>query len=243
MDQLNSNGTRQRRNPGELEFSEMHRLDLPKSAYLTDFDSGVFTANERICSFVEEQNTFIEYAKAGWNVCAFKAIFDLKKANSSELEDALNLSPFSSVWAQHEAAKRLHCRFFIVSVNGRKKEPPYCFYEVMSDVVRQVGVLEYNETTRRKNATEFWVKLGLISASEAAQHLAAKEGNFEVEAIYLNEKNQFVKRYFSSFPNDKIANDKFKEGLTKLRASKTNALVTLRQLKENLWHLIKSERT
>lgn len=238
--ETNSNGTRARRKPGESEFCEMHRIDLPKKLYFSDFDSGLFTNNNKIYSFVDEQNTFIEYQKAGWNLCAFKAIFDLK--TESELEDAKSLQPFGAVWAQWQVAQRLSCRFFLVSYTGRKKEPPYVFWEVMSGVVRNVGTLEYTENNRREISTNFWVKLGLITKEEAAQHLKVEEGNFEVEAVYLNEKNQYEKRYFNSFPTIKIAEQKYLAGLQTLRASKTNAIMVMRQLKNNMWHLLKSER-
>jgi hypothetical protein len=237
--EVNDNGTRIRRYGGESEWGEMHRLDLPPQNLLTDLDSGIIGNDKKLYSLVDEQNTFIEYQRAGFNLCAFKAIFDLK--SKSDLNKALELRPFSSEWTQYQIAQRLNCRFFIVLTE--KKKPPFVFYEIMSGVVRNVGSLEYSKFDRREKATEFWLRLGLINKQEAEQHLRAKEGNYEVEAIYLDSKNQYIKREFGNYLTDKSANKKYEESISEFRQEKVNALVIMRIMKNNLWHMLRNERT
>jgi hypothetical protein len=225
---LTYNGTRERRLPGESEFSAMHRLDLPRRLYFTDFDSMLFSVDHKIYQAVEETNTFLEYTRP----LQFRAIFDLK--GPKELNDALLLAPYGSVWGQYQAAKRLNCRFFIISSD--KKKPPFTFYEVMSDVVRKVGILDYTTENRRENATAFWLTLGLINEDEAKEHLRPVTGNFEVETIHL-ENGHYKKREWLTFTDIKSADHHFNT----MVSSDANALIAMRVFKNSVWHMVKSE--
>lgn len=237
----NDHGVRVRRDGKGSGFGEFHRL-LPKHLGLSDIDNLIGIMDNRLLDITEkEDNTWIEYIK-NYSDCKFTAIFELKKANSNELNEALLCEPGRSVWAQYMLAMRLHCRMFIVSY-VHKKKPPFRFYEILGvHNVRDKGVLDFAEGEEKKKVSEFWQSLSLLTEEQVRLHLVEKANcAAEVEVILL-ERNQFKSRKFQMYPTMESATKDYNQFVDVYTKKGISALVTLRKQEAFKWVMVKNHR-
>ena len=64
----------------------------------------------------------------------------------------------------------------------------------------------------------------------------------EVDVCYLDTRGNFLSRKTVRYNTLDDASDIFRKTVIKLKAEKTPALITVRELKNNSWYLVKSER-
>lgn len=174
------NEVRPRRDGKGGDFGLAHR-ELPPFCGFTDIDLSLTLMGGNLLNGIDqEETTYVEYRTRNTK---FVALFELKQHGSQDLKEALMIVYGSSVWAQYIMAQRLNCRFFIVTVNGKKKSPPHDFYEVFSrgngeNYYKIVGTLDYTTETMKVQINNFWAKLNLITPDEA-----------RARVTYLSKKN------------------------------------------------------
>lgn len=124
------------------EFGKIHR-QLPKFCGLFDIDRMNATANLKL-ELKEEDSLFVEYAtNFNDSTCNFKAVFDIKKAHTKFVKEALNFKMGTASWAQLQLCKKIGARFFIIiGTNGIQ---PFNFYEI-----------EYNGTCVHKGELRYF---------------------------------------------------------------------------------------
>lgn len=246
------NGVRQRRDKKGTEFGEAHR-DLPAFCGFTDIDmSTCVMAGELRNGVEQEQGTFVEYRKLN---SRFVAIFELKQANSNDLKEGLEVRYGGTTWAQYIMCQRLKCRFFIVSVNGTKKSPPFVFYEVLPDGLKTRvtvrGTLDFTEENRMQNTVDFWKKIGLLTDTEVQAYLIEMNNFKKADVDYFEacinvncDKHGIHEHMmFEKFLTLKEAEAKYDEYINSYRGKITKPTIcSLRSFKGDTSTIIKNER-